>query len=105
MDLINVEIKARCADPEQVRAVLRARNARAAGTDHQIDTYFRVPAGRLKLRQGNIENALIAYSRPNQSGPKTSDVALAPVTQGDELRAVLERALGVLVEVDKQREI
>ena len=105
MNLINVEIKARCESVARVRDVLRQRNARLAGTDHQIDTYFRVPDGRLKLRQGNIENALIAYRRPNQAGPKTSDVALAPVTHGDELRAVLERSLGVLVAVDKQREI
>ena len=105
MNLINVEIKARCENAGRVRAVLRECNAREAGTDHQIDTYFRVPDGRLKLRQGNIENALIAYRRPNQAGPKTSDVALAAVTSGDELRAVLERSLGVLVVVDKQREI
>lgn len=105
MELINVEIKARCANPEVVRTVLRNRYARFAGLDHQIDTYFLVPSGRLKLRQGNIENALIAYRRPNQSGPKTSDVCLASVSNGDELRAVLERSLGVLVAVDKRREI
>lgn len=105
MNLINAEIKARCPNPEAVRTALRSRNARFAGMDHQMDTYFRVPQGRLKLRQGNIENNLIAYRRPDQSGPKTSDVALAPVSNGDELRAVLERSLGVLVAVDKQREI
>jgi adenylate cyclase class 2 len=105
MNLINVEIKARCDDPSHVRLILQQRNARAAGTDHQIDTYFRVPAGRLKLRQGNIENSLIAYQRPDQSGPKTSDVELAAVSNGDELRSVLTRSLGVLVTVDKQREI
>ena len=80
MDLINVEIKAKCPNPESVRTALRRRNARFAGMDHQVDTYFRVPQGRLKLRQGNIENNLIAYRRPEHSGPKTSDVALAPVT-------------------------
>ena len=105
MDLINVEIKARCADLERVRAILRERSARAAGTDHQVDTYFCVRDGRLKLRQGNIENSLIAYRRPDQSGPKTSEVTLAPVVNGDELRMVLEWSLGVLVAVDKQREI
>ena len=105
MNVINVEIKARCANPEVVRTALRNKHARFAGLDRQVDTYFRVPNGRLKLRQGNIENALIAYQRPDQAGPKTSDVALAPVTNGGNLRSVLERALGVLVTVDKQREI
>ena len=85
--------------------MLRGRHARSAGTDHQSDTYFRVPEGRLKLRQGNIENALIAYRRSDRAGPKTSHVTLAAVGNGKELRAVLERSLGVLVTVDKRREI
>jgi adenylate cyclase class 2 len=105
MNLINVEIKARCPNPDAVRQALRARSARFTGTDRQIDTYFHVAEGRLKLRQGNIENALIAYHRPDQAGPKQSDVVLAPITAGDQLRAVLSQALGVLVTVDKQREI
>lgn len=104
MRVINLEIKARCADPERVRAVLRQREARFAGADHQVDTYFRVSEGRLKLRQGNIENALIYYRRPDDAGPKQSDVLLYAVERGAELRAVLA-ALGVLVTVDKQREI
>ena len=103
--VINVEIKARCANPERVRALLRERNASFAGLDHQVDTYFRVPQGRLKLREGNIENALLYYRRPNQSGPKTSDVLLHPTTPGSGLKEILVAALGVLVVLDKQREI
>ncbi len=105
MRIINFEIKARCADPERVRAVLREQQARFVGTDHQVDTYFRVPEGRLKLREGTIENALIYYQRPNAAGPKPSDVVLYAVERGAELRTLLTAALGVLVTVDKQREI
>lgn len=105
MQVINVEIKARCLNPEVPRTVLRNRHARCAGFDHQIDTYFRVPEGRLKLRQGDIENNLIFYRRPDQAGPKTSDVLLAQADDGGELRAILSQSLGVLVTVDKQREI
>ena len=103
MRVTNVEIKARCRDPEQVRAVLRGRKARFAGLDHQVDTYFRVEQGRFKLREGNIENALIHYRRPNEAGPKTSDVLLYPSAPG--LKEILVAALSVLVAVDKQREI
>lgn len=88
-----------------VRTVLDGMGSRLVGTDHQVDTYFRVPEGRLKLREGNIENSLIHYLRPDQSGPKTSDVLLYRVAPDPALKAVLERALGVLVVVDKQREI
>lgn len=102
---LNVEIKARCLDHDAVRSVLDGMGSRLVGTDHQVDTYFRVPVGRLKLREGNIENSLIHYLRPDQSGPKTSDVLLYRVAPDPALKAVLERALGVLVVVDKRREI
>ena len=102
---VNIEIKARCADPDKIRGLLRSRGARFAGADHQIDTYFQVPQGRLKLREGNIENALIFYERPDQKGPKRSDVVMAATTPQPPIKEVLARALGVRVIVDKQREI
>jgi adenylate cyclase, class 2 len=105
MRVINVEIKARCAKPDRVRAVLQEREARFAGLDAQVDTYFHVTEGRLKLRDGKIENTLIYYWRPNESGPKTSDVLLHKTEPGSGLKEVLVAALGVLIEVKKQREI
>ncbi|NDC79066.1 MAG: adenylate cyclase, partial [Chitinophagia bacterium] len=57
--VLNVEIKARCGDPSGIRKFLLNQGADFIGTDHQRDTYFHVPTGRLKLRRGNIENALI----------------------------------------------
>ena len=102
---LNVEIKARSERHEAVRAVLQQLGSRLVGTDHQVDTYFRVPEGRLKLREGSIENSLIHYLRADQSGPKTSDVLLYRVKPDPSLKDVLARALGVLVVVDKQREI
>jgi len=56
-----IEIKASCPDPEQARMILSELKAEHKGTDHQIDTYFNVKEGRLKLREGNIENNLIFY--------------------------------------------
>lgn len=105
MEHLNIEIKARCADADAIRAILRSRKADAKGTDHQIDTYFNVPAGRLKLREGNIENALIFYERPDQAGPKQSTIVLHETTPHSDLKAVLTAALGVKVTVDKSREI
>lgn len=101
----NVEIKARAADLAPARAVLKARGARFAGLDHQIDTYFRVASGRLKLREGDIENALIHYQRADQSGPKRSQVGLFPNPPGSTLKSLLLAALEVDVVVDKRREI
>lgn len=102
---LNVEIKAVCKDADAVRNWLLSRGADFKGTDHQTDTYFKVSNGRLKLRQGNIENSLIHYNRNNQAGPKDSQITMTAVDNGPLLKAVLEKACGVLVEVVKQREI
>ena len=105
MPHVNVEIKARCADPARVRQTLLGLGARIVGPDHQTDTYFRVPNGRLKLREGQIENNLIFYARPDRDGPKRSDVILYGTRPGSDLKALLTAALGVLVAVEKRREI
>jgi adenylate cyclase class IV len=102
---VNVEIKARCADPAAAQATLLKLGARLVGPDHQTDTYFRVPNGRLKLREGQIENNLIFYDRPDQDGPKRSDVILYGTRPGSDLKALLTAALGTLVAVEKRREI
>ncbi len=102
---LNIEIKAHCRHPERVRRVLQEAGAVFRGTDEQMDVYFRVPKGRLKLRQGTIENALIFYERPNEAGPKRSDVFLYPASDSGLLREVLEKALGILAVVSKKREI
>jgi adenylate cyclase class IV len=59
MPFLNVEIKAVCSDPTSVRRYLIENGADFRGHDNQSDTYFNVPNGRLKLREGNIENNLI----------------------------------------------
>ena len=108
MERVNVEIKAACGEPEAIRRILRAREADFRGTDRQVDTYFRVPAGRLKLREGRIENHLIHYDRPDEPGPKRANVLLLKTSRGPQseaLKNVLAEAFGVLAVVDKRREI
>ena len=103
--VISIEIKARCSDPDRIRHVLESKNAEYKGTDHQLDTYFKVNSGRLKLREGNIENHLIFYMRENKKGPKQSDVSLFKTEPNSALKSILTEALGILVVVDKRREI
>lgn len=101
----NVEIKARCKDIKALEKILQGHQADYKGLDHQIDTYFKVPNGRLKLREGNIENALIHYDRGNQAQPKLSSINYYQPTKSADLKATLTAALGVKVVVDKKRQI
>lgn len=105
MKHLNIEIKARCADQKKIRDILTAHKADFKGTDHQVDTYFKVNRGRLKLREGNIENSLIFYERENKEGPKQSNVNLFRSEPGSSLKEILISALGILVVIDKKREI
>jgi len=105
MKHINIEIKAKCFHPEKVEAFLVSVNAFFKGTDNQKDTYFNVPNGRLKLRQGNIENNLIFYKRNNQKGPKQSDFHLVAAPDAKGMEHLLTEALGIKVTVEKKRKI
>ena len=103
-----VELKAHAADLSPLRERLRTAGAVHHGTDHQIDRYFPVAEGRLKLRLGNVERSLIFYHRPDTAGPKDSAVSLTRL-EGEaaaaDLGDTLHRALGTRVVVDKVREI
>ena len=105
MAYLNVEIKARSVNVEKVRNYLLEKKADFKGTDLQTDTYFNVANGRLKLREGNIENNLIYYERTNQAGPKGSDFILTKIPEAEKLKESLSKANGIKTVVKKKREI
>jgi len=105
MDRLNVEIKAKCSNQEHIRRILQSKNADYRGTDHQIDTYFNVNTGRLKLREGSTENCLIYYNRDNVKTPKQSEVILFPTKSNSSIKRILTKSNGVLIVIDKRREI
>lgn len=101
-----IEMKARCSNPSKIRhLLLQQPNIQFIGVDSQVDTYFKIPSGRLKLREGNIENSLIYYDRENKKDAKKSDVTLYKSTEIASLKAVLVAALPILIVVEKKREI
>jgi adenylate cyclase class IV len=105
MKIKNFEFKARVDSIEVHENKLLNLNPVFKGTDHQIDTYFNVAKGRLKLREGNIENALINYDRENVNDAKQSDVILYQHEPNATLKNILTKQLGVKITVDKKRKI
>ena len=105
MSHLNIEIKAKCSDPLIIRNYLLSHQAEFKGTDEQTDTYFNVSKGRLKLREGKIENNLIYYDRDNQTGPKSSNFQLVRIEDAKGLKEVLKISCGIKVIVSKKREI
>jgi predicted adenylyl cyclase CyaB len=102
----NVEIKARVAE-------LSALERRVAGISDagpevliQDDTFFNCPVGRLKLRAfPHGAGELIAYARPDVSGPSTCHYSIAAVGKAAELAVALTTALGIAGRIQKERRL
>lgn len=101
----NIEFKAKCNNILEAEQKLLQLLPKFIGEDHQIDTYFNVTNGRLKLREGNIENSLIYYERANTKDVKQSNVILYNHTPNQQLKDLLTTVHGVKVVVDKKRKI
>lgn len=119
----NLELKVGCGS--DVLAEIRARLAAVVSglSDpermRQVDTYYRVPRGRLKLRQTERWRAdgscgpegrsaeLIGYDRPHEPGSRWSTYRVAAVDPGAarELHDALALTHDVLVRVTKRREV
>lgn len=105
MPFLNIEFKAFASNLTELENLLLRQSPLFIGEDHQIDTYFNTPSGRLKLREGNIENALIHYERENTASSKSSHVLLYQHQPDIALKAILIKTLGVKAVVDKRRRI
>jgi adenylate cyclase class 2 len=102
-----VELKARVLDLRAVREKLQELGARPVRTFHQIDTYFEIPIGRLKLRETEGENTaqLVYYERKNITGPKGSKIFILQICEPAVFKTALKRIVKTKVTVDKMREI
>jgi len=100
----NIEIKARLRDPDRVRRRAAELADGPGATFTQVDHFFAVPRGRLKLRELQTgRGELIAYLRTDQAGPKASSYAVLPLDDPETARAVLDLALGRRGTVRKTR--
>ena len=102
---ISIEFKAKADNMSMLEDILLQHQPKFIGTDHQVDTYFNTTNGRLKLREGNIENALIHYERSDTAGAKQSNVLLYEHQPSVTLKEILTKTLGIKVVVDKMRNI
>lgn len=67
-------IKAKVSDLETIERLLTQMNANYVGLDNQTDFYFETEKGKLKYRQGTIENLITHYERKIISGVEKTSV-------------------------------
>jgi predicted adenylyl cyclase CyaB len=104
----NIEIKARLEDLNAAEAQAAALSEKPALKLHQVDTYFNIPQGRLKLREkeGDERGAeLIFYRRDDISVPKASEYEITEIPEPDETREELKSRFGVRTTVVKNRTV
>jgi len=116
----NVEWKGRLDDLDAAAARARALGAAPHSLERQVDTYFRVPRGRLKLRRRwaaadpsgpaatfdrELPSELIAYHRPDLTGARASDYQRLPVEDAARIRDLFAEAVGIDAEVEKVRRV
>jgi predicted adenylyl cyclase CyaB len=100
----NIEIKARCTNPEETLERIRQRCAEPPQQLNQTDYFFDSPNGRLKLRVfPDQRGELIFYQRESTSGPKPSHYEIYHTTQSQSLLEVLQHSLKEGVVVRKKR--
>lgn len=105
MPHLNIEFKAKAKNIDELENKLLSIQPKLIGEDHQVDTYFNTPEGRLKLREGNIENSLIYYERANTNDAKESKVILYAHEADKNLKDILTKVHGIKTVVDKIRKI
>lgn len=102
----NVEIKARVAGLDAIRARAASLASGPGEVVHQTDTFFVVPQGRLKIREfADGSGELISYERPDEPGPKLSAYSRVACRDARELVSALSRVLPVRGTVVKRREV
>ena len=103
---VNIEIKARVHDPERMETLIRNMSGEGVQVLRQVDTFFQVSQGRLKLREHEQGPAqLIYYQRKDDAGPRPSRYWIVTVPEPDMLKQVLTDAIGLAGVVRKIRHL
>jgi len=102
----NLELKARYPSPQRAHERAASCGAEPRGTLIQQDTYYRVPHGRLKLREAAGETPeLIYYERQEETSERWCTFLREPVAGAAGIGAILAAAFGILAVVRKRRDL
>src|SRR3984957_20108820 len=99
----NLEAKFRLDDLERAGKQAERIGYRFKATLLQCDTLFRVPAGKLKLREEGSSAWLIFYGRQDSRSLQLSSYEIVPIAEPHNFREIMTQALGTIATVKKTR--
>jgi predicted adenylyl cyclase CyaB len=98
----NLEIKIKIDNPSELFGRIKQINAEYKGELNQVDIYYKIKNGRLKLRLENGNQTLIKYLRNEKTGDRWSDYQLISLERND-AREYLKDVLEEETVVEKKR--
>ncbi len=105
LDYKDYTLKARITDLDRFHERLRELSAKFVGIDHQRDHYFATHRGKLKWRQGTIENLITHYERIAEQGAERTIVYRYDLHPTPEDLDELRRSSQLIQTIEKTRHI
>lgn len=102
---VDINVKARCYDLRAAEQKLLALGAVFGGEDTQTDTFYQVDFGKLKWRQGTIENLITHYVREDVDGVWHTRVLIYELSPSESRRVEIVGGRRVIGVVKKARRI
>ncbi len=99
----NLEAKFTLDNLDRARKQAEAIEYRFKATLIQRDTFFRVAAGKLKLREEESGAWMIFYGRQDSRHLMLSSYDIVPIAEPEKTREMLAQALGTIATVRKTR--
>jgi len=102
----NYEIKCKIDNDRELVSFLRSQRKYYHRKENQVDIYYRVKKGRLKLRIINFSyGSLIGYDRDEKNDMRISRYDVASTSEFGELRSILDQHFKAIAAVEKSRDI
>ncbi|MCX8057304.1 MAG: class IV adenylate cyclase [Ignavibacteria bacterium] len=100
---VNLEIKVPVKNLTKLIKILEKEGAKKIYSSKQIDVYYKLENGRLKVRNSSGEKSVIFYRRVEDGSERWSDFEVIPVSNPKEWINFFDKFLERLVVVDKHR--
>lgn len=99
----NLEIKVPVRNLNKLIKIVESNNGKKIYSSRQIDIYYKIPNGRLKIRNSSGEKSIIFYKRNEDGKERWSDFEVIKVKNPEEWIKFFDRFLERLIVVDKFR--
>ena len=104
--MTNIEIKARYRRNRRSKNTLKKIGAQFEAVESQVDTYYNVDNGRLKIRERDTgAPQLIQYFREDKDSPRPSYYEIVHLGSVERVKKTLKKEHGIRAVVRKKREI